>query len=147
MSFITLLILLITIITVVALISLSKTASQTSKDVRTTTEQVMMISERDSLKEELKELKKVVKIKQQELENLVNAVEQAKRRTVTNLTVEQEDAIDLYERNGIRLPIDIIEELSYSNNVTYHSAVAFIEMQRKVWKAQFQVTMTKGMIG
>ncbi|USL89557.1 DNA replication protein [Bacillus phage vB_BceP_LY3] len=122
-------------------------SKETSKSVKQTTSEVMTIIERDNAKEELKELKKLIKVKQQELENLIHATEQAKRRTVTNLTVEQEEAIDLYEGMGIRLPIDIIEELSYSNNVTYHSAVAFIEMQRKVWKAQFQVTMTKGMIG
>lgn len=121
--------------------------SKETKSVKQTTSEVMTIVERDNAKEELKELKKLIKIKQQELETLVHATEQAKRRTVTNLTVEQEDAINLYENMGIRLPVDIIEELSYSNNVTYHSAVAFIEMQRKIWKAQFQVTMTKGMIG
>lgn len=127
-------------------VSISNT-NKTSKSVQQTSNQVMEMVELNNLKDELKEMKNLIKVKQQELENLVNAVEQAKRRTVTNLTVEQEDAIDLYEKMGIRLPIDIIEELSYSNNVTYHSAVAFIEMQRKVWKAQFQVTMTKGMIG
>ncbi|QWT50677.1 hypothetical protein DLn1_00034 [Bacillus phage DLn1] len=127
-------------------VSISNT-NKTSKSVQQTSSQVMEMVELNNLKEELKEIKKVIKVKQQELENLVHATEQAKRRTVTNLTVEQEEAIDLYDKMGIRLPIDIIEELSYSNNVTYHSAVAFIEMQRKVWKAQFQVTMTKGMIG
>lgn len=120
--------------------------SQTSKSVKETTRTVIEMDERNTAKEELKELKKLIKIKQQELENLVYATEQAKRRTVTNLTVEQEEAIDKYESMGIRLPIDIIEELSYSNNVTYHSAMAFIEAQRKVWKAQFSITMTKGMM-
>ena len=147
MSIYSIAILILVFATIIALAFTNSNVKQASNDVKQTTQQFMMISERDQLKEELKELKKVIKIKQQELENLVNATEQAKRRTVTNLTVEQEDAIDLYEKMGIRLPIDIIEELSYSNNVTYHSAVAFIEMQRKVWKAQFQVTMTKGMIG
>lgn len=129
------------------LVAMIIAVSKETKSVKQTTSEVMVIVERDNAKEELKELKKLIKIKQRELENLVHATEQAKRRTVTNLTVEQEDAINLYENMGIRLPVDIIEELSYSNNVTYHSAVAFIEMQRKVWKAQFQVTMTKGMIG
>jgi len=137
-------IVILVFVTVIGLILTS--IKETSNNVKATTQHVMEISQRDSLKEEMKELKKMIKVKQQELENLVHATEQAKRRTVTNLTVEQEEAIDLYERNGIRLPIDIIEELSYSNNVTYHSAVSFIEMQRKVWKAQFTVTMTKGMI-
>lgn len=127
-------------------VSISNT-NKTSKSVQQTSTQVMEMIELNNLKDEKKEIINLIKVKQKELENLIYATEQAKRRTVTNLTVEQEEAIDLYERNGIRLPIDIIEELSYSNNVTYHSAVAFIEMQRKVWKAQFQVTMTKGMIG
>ncbi|UIS65873.1 hypothetical protein ADEMBY_39 [Bacillus phage Ademby] len=119
---------------------------ETSNNVKATTSQVMQMNELADKKEELKEIKKLIKIKQQELENLVYATEQAKRRTVTNLTVEQEEAIDKYESMGIRLPIDIIEELSYSNNVTYNSAMSFIESQRKVWKAQFSITMTKGMM-
>lgn len=132
--------------TIIALAFTSSNAKQTSKDVQQISKKVMLDSELDMKNEELKQIKKLIKIKQQELENLVCATEQAKRRTVTNLTVEQEEAIDKYESMGIRLPIDIIEELSYSNNVTYHSAMAFIEMQRKVWKAQFSVTMTKGMM-
>ncbi|AGI10631.1 DNA replication organizer [Bacillus phage MG-B1] len=144
MSIYSALIILLVFITVIALIV---TNSNTNKAVTQTKQtQQTIVSSLDDHKQELKEIKNLIKLKQKELENLVHATEQAKRRTVTNLTVEQEEAIDLYERNNIRLPIDIIEELSYSNNVTYHSAVAFIEMQRKVWKAQFTVTMTKGMI-
>lgn len=135
---------ILTFITIIGMIIIKLT--ETSKSVHETTSQVMKMNELSSKKEELKEIEKLIKIKHQELENLVHAVDHAKRRTVNNLTVEQEQAIDLYEKNGIKLPIDIIEELSYSNNVTYHSAVAFIEMQRKVWKAQFTVNMTKGMI-
>lgn len=117
----------------------------TSKNVQATTQQVLEMNQRDNLKEELKELRKMIKLKQQELDNLVNATEQAKRRTVTNLTIEQEDALNKYSSYGIQIPIDIIEELSYSNNVTYHSAIKFIETQRKNWKAQLSVPMTKGM--
>lgn len=126
-------------------VSISNT-NKTSKSVQQTSSQVMEMVELNNLKDELKEMKKLIKVKQQELDNLVHATEQAKRRTVTNLTVEQEEALDLYSSFGIRLPIDIIEELSYSNNVTFHSAVDFIEMQRKVWKTQFSVPMTKGMV-
>lgn len=132
---------------VIVMVLSSLNTNKAVKETSETTHRVLKINEINDLKETEKELRKLIKVKQQELENLVHAVDQAKRRTVTDLTVEQEEAIDLYERNGIKLPIDIIEELSYSNNTTYHSAVAFIEMQRKVWKAQFQVTMTKGMIG
>lgn len=121
--------------------------SRETKSVKQTTSEVMTIVERDNAKEELKEIKKIIKIKQQELQNLVNAVDQAKRRTITDLTVEQEDALNLYNSYNIKIPIDIIEELSYSNNVTYHSAITFIETQRKNWKAQLSVPMTKGMIG
>lgn len=138
------LVIALAMITVLGLVLSS--VKETSSNVKQTTSQVMQMNELNDKKDELKEIKKMIKIKQQELENLVHATEQAKRRTVTNLTVEQEEAIDKYESMGIRLPIDIIEELSYSNNVTYHSAVAFIEAQRKVWKAQFSITMTKGMM-
>lgn len=130
-------------VTVIGLILAS--IKETSNNVKATTQHVMEISQRDSLKEEMKELKKMIKVKQQELENLVHATEQAKRRTVTNLTIEQEDALNKYSSYGIQIPIDIIEELSYSNNVTYHSAIKFIETQRKNWKAQLSVPMTKGM--
>lgn len=144
MSIYTMGIVVLTFIAIVGMILGS--VKETSNNVKATTSQVMQMNELADKKEELKEIKKLIKIKQQELENLVYATEQAKRRTVTNLTVEQEEAIDKYESMGIRLPIDIIEELSYSNNVTYNSAMSFIESQRKVWKAQFSITMTKGMM-
>lgn len=144
MSIYTMGIVVLTFIAIVGMILGS--VKETSNNVKATTSQVIQMNELSDKKEELKELKKLIKIKQQELENLVHATEQAKRRTVTNLTVEQEEAIDKYESMGIRLPIDIIEELSYSNNVTYNSAMSFIEAQRKVWKAQFSITMTKGMM-
>lgn len=117
--------------------------TDTSKSIKETTNHVNELNDK---KDELKEIKKLIKIKQQELENLVHATDQAKRRTVTNLTVEQEDALNKYTSYGIQIPIDIIEELSYSNNVTYHSAITFIETQRKSWKAQLSVPMTKGMM-
>ncbi|ANT41233.1 hypothetical protein STITCH_36 [Bacillus phage Stitch] len=144
MSIYTMGIVVLTFIAIVGMILGS--VKETSNNVKATTSQVMQMNELADKKEELKEIKKLIKIKQQELENLVYATEQAKRRTVTNLTLEQEEAIDKYESMGIRLPIDIIEELSYSNNVTYNSAMSFIESQRKVWKAQFSITMTKGMM-
>lgn len=144
MSIYTMGIVVLTFIAIVGMILGS--VKETSKSVKATTSQVMQMSELSDKKEELKELKKLIKIKQQELENLVHATEQAKRRTVTNLTVEQEDALNKYSSYGIQIPIDIIEELSYSNNVTYHSAITFIETQRKSWKAQLSVPMTKGMM-
>jgi len=143
MSIYSAVIVILVFITIIGLIITS--IKETSNNVKATTQQVMEMAQRDNLKEELKELRKMIKLKQQELDNLVNATEQAKRRTVTNLTIEQEDALNKYSSYGIQIPIDIIEELSYSNNVTYHSAIKFIETQRKNWKAQLSVPMTKGM--
>ncbi|QOR56299.1 GP16.7-like replication protein [Bacillus phage DLc1] len=119
--------------------------SSTTKQVKSTSAHLMSIQDRNELREELKELTKLVKIKQKELETLTYATEQAKRKTVNDLTVEQEEALNKYEYYGIRLPIDIVEELAYSNCVTYHSAINFIENQRKVWKGQFTTKLTKGM--
>jgi len=134
----------IVIIVVATMISLA-VSSNTNKAVNQTKQNQETLMSREDYKQELKELKQQIKIKQKELENLVYATEQAKRRTIANLTVEQEEALELYEKLGIRIPVDIVEELSYSNYVTYNNAVNFIETQRKIWKSQLSVAVTKGM--
>jgi len=87
----------IVIIVVATMISLA-VSSNTNKAVNQTKQNQETLMSREDYKQEIKELKQQIKIKQKELENLVYATEQAKRRTIANLTVEQEEALELYEK-------------------------------------------------
>lgn len=47
------------------------------------------------------------------------------------------DALDVYERAGIKIPLDIIEELSFIDPLkTKEEAINYIENQRANWKLE-----------
>lgn len=56
--------------------------------------------------------------------------------TVNNLPIMYERVLDAYENQGIRIPIEIIEELVHSRANTEDEVFKFIESQRNVWKQE-----------
>lgn len=51
-----------------------------------------------------------------------------------NLNNDTIDIIELYNKMGIKLPLDIIEELEYNNFSNELDIIAYIENQRIHWK-------------
>jgi predicted PurR-regulated permease PerM len=58
--------------------------------------------------------------------------------TTVNLTKLEQQILDKYEQSNIKLPIDIIEDLSSMNLRTDYDIINFIEVQRRYWKLECQ---------
>lgn len=56
----------------------------------------------------------------------------------TTMSPLVDTALDIYEQSMIKLPLDIIEELSYSEFKDVDEVIKFIEMQRVNWKFENQ---------
>lgn len=55
-----------------------------------------------------------------------------------------EVVLTTYDQSGIRLPLDIIEELDYLNLTTESEITAYIESQRIHWKYECMKKLFKG---
>lgn len=58
--------------------------------------------------------------------------------TSTTMSPLVDTALDIYEQSMIKLPLDIIEELSYNEFDNVDEVIKFIEMQRVNWKFENQ---------
>lgn len=56
----------------------------------------------------------------------------------TTMSPLVDTALDIYEESMIKLPLDIIEELSYTEFKNVDEVIKFIEMQRVNWKFENQ---------
>lgn len=54
----------------------------------------------------------------------------------TSLTKIQIEVLDIYQDSNIRIPADIIEDLSFSRIYDYQDIIAYIENQRNYWKLE-----------
>jgi hypothetical protein len=86
----------------------------------------------------------LVYIAQSNKQNQQIAEEQEQHRdnntvdTTVNLTKLEQQILDSYERSNIKLPIDIIEDLSTMNLKTEYDIINYIEVQRRYWKLECQ---------
>lgn len=140
MNFIILLafILILSILFIFTLSVLSKRTIKETKEVGNTVKQNLnsYSEEIKAQRQELKELNAIIKAKHQELENLKNAVEGMHIRNNSSIPVNVENVLDIYETNGIKISLDIIEELCYLKLDSEEMIFNFIEKQRKSWKLE-----------
>lgn len=80
--------------------------------------------------------KSIAKREKQESEKVKKHIENLNTLNNNNLSEVFNEALDVYDRQGIRIPIDIIEDLQHD---TFHSkdeAIQMIEIQRNNWKLE-----------
>ena len=85
----------------------------------------------------LKSLENYEKDLQQKIDLLelkLTSLETKEYNVVRDFSPEQERAFDLYQNNGIQLPVDIIEEVLYLSPSTFEETVKMIESKRQNWK-------------
>lgn len=72
----------------------------------------------------------------QQKENELNEI--SSNKSINRFTITQNKVLDLYEQSNIRLPLDILEDLSTQNLKTEKEIFDFIENQRNHWKLENQ---------
>lgn len=82
--------------------------------------------------ERLAELSYLIQQKENELNELPT------NKSINRFTITQNKVLDLYEQSNIRLPLDILEDLSTQNLKTEKEIFDFIENQRNQWKLENQ---------
>lgn len=82
--------------------------------------------------ETLAELTYLIQQKENELNEL------SSNKSINRFTQSQNRVLDLYEQSNIRLPLDILEDLSTQNLKTEKEIFDFIENQRNHWKLENQ---------
>lgn len=82
--------------------------------------------------ERLAELTYLIQQKENELNEL------SSNKPINRFTQSQNRVLDLYEQSNIRLPLDILEDLSTQNLKTEKEIFDFIENQRNQWKLENQ---------
>lgn len=82
--------------------------------------------------ERLAELTYLIQQKENELNEL------SSNKPLNRFTITQNKVLDLYEQSNIRLPLDILEDLSTQNLKTEKEIFDFIENQRNHWKLENQ---------
>ena len=83
-----------------------------------------------------KELQKQIDFKQKQLEELKTQVENAKRDTRVYMNQATVKALDIYEQSNIKIPVDIIEDITNLNITDEKQAYEYIENQRHFWKLE-----------
>lgn len=85
---------------------------------------------------ELTQLENTIELKQKELSHLENKLDTIKSPFSYNTHVT--NALNLYQNSFIKLPVDILEELSFFNDsfTSTIDVVTFIENQRNNWKIE-----------
>lgn len=61
----------------------------------------------------------------------------------TRLSFTQERVLDEYDRQGIKIPIDIIDDIVGLNIIDRNELYTFIENQRKNWKNEHMKRFTR----
>lgn len=64
----------------------------------------------------------------------------------TRLTHTQSQVLDEYEHQGIKIPVDIIDDLVFMNIDDKERLYLFIENQRKNWKNEHMKRFTKNQV-
>lgn len=82
--------------------------------------------------ERLAELTYLIQQKENELNEL------SSNKAINCFTITQNKVLDLYEQSNIRLPLDILEDLTTQNLKTEKEIFDFIENQRIQWKLENQ---------
>lgn len=93
-------------------------------------------SEAEQYETRLRYLQEQIRIAEEQLEYT--------QPTPTNLTVAHEKALDEYDSHGIRIPSDIIEQLSIMRHYTVEQSINFIETQRQHIKLECTKKLPKG---
>ena len=85
---------------------------------------------------ELFKLEKIIQLKQKELSHLENKLDTIK--SPFSYSTHVTNALNLYQNSFIKLPVDILEELSFFNDsfTSTTDVVTFIENQRNNWKIE-----------
>ena len=93
-------------------------------------------SRQDELREEekrLQELDSQIRTKQVQLNSLQNQVLSNTVDKKTSLPHGTNQVLDIYDESNIKIPLDIIEELSYMNFHSEKEVFDYIENQRNYW--------------
>lgn len=86
-----------------------------------------------------KEVDRVNEVLQQKYQELEHINEEIKNKTVDHtysLSRNALQVLDIYEQSGIKIPLDILEEVSQSIGFTQKEIYDFIESQRQNWKLE-----------
>lgn len=81
-----------------------------------------LIEQREHLEQEIERMTKIIETK-----SIDKSVSLSKAVTRT---------LDIYDQSHIRIPVDIIEDLSYIDFENEQEIFAFIEIQRNYWKLE-----------
>lgn len=82
--------------------------------------------------ETLAELTYLIQQKENEINELPN------NNSINHFTQTQNKVLDLYEQSNIRIPLDILEDLSTLSFQSEKETFEFIENQRNYWKLENQ---------
>ena len=90
----------------------------------------------ETLGDEIERLNAVLDAKYRELIELNKQIEMHQVDTNVSLTKNEVKALDIYEQSGIRIPSDIIEDMSAMRLNSVNEMVDYIEIQRSYWKLE-----------
>lgn len=86
--------------------------------------------------EHIRLLEEEIKLKTAELIELNNEVYNKTINRIESLTNVEISVLDIYEKSNIKIPIDIIEELSRMKLSSRKEIFDYIENQRYLWKLE-----------
>lgn len=84
----------------------------------------------------LEAIERQVELKQMDLARLEKQIENRTLNRSVNLTKLEIEVLNLYDMSNIRIPVDILEDLSNMNLSYEKDMIKFIETQRKYWKLE-----------
>ena len=97
----------------------------------------MLLKKRIKRNKELQELDEfltfTIEKKKEQLTRLDERVERKTLDRKTGLTHATIKILDIYQESGIRIPVDILEELSYMRFTEEKDTFNYIENQRHFW--------------
>ena len=86
--------------------------------------------------EEAERLDNLIDAKRSELAKLEKEIQAKTLDRTTALNKPSLNVLNMYDKTGIKIPIDIIEELGYLNLSNEQDVLAYIENQRQFWKLE-----------
>lgn len=95
--------------------------------------------------EQLNQIQNLLQAKQNELRSVnaqINSLSIDNSQQLPNNVV---DVLDIYEQNGVKVPMEIIEDLCYYKFDEADKIFNYIETQRKAWKLENTKSIMKGM--
>lgn len=96
--------------------------------------------------EELTERLHAIEIYKQNLMNNISELEETSKSANTkhlHLVEHEERALELYEKNRINLPLEVIEELAFTNTLSYDHALKVINNARSNMKSELNKKVVK----